>query len=469
MRCCLLLHKVSKVPVRDVVPLSSLLYHPRYSMYHKKSLSVHFDVVNDKNRFLSLQLILEKLSGCVGRRQYKMNSNLSNYFEKLKELGIDWHELKLLSREELLELFRHIKVNHAERAVLLTILEVKLCGVLCRSSTRYSTNICMNHGHAEHGWRCGKNGHTCDVYFEGKQRANTAALQIANRSFLREAKRDGIYVDVRSSPNFSIVGRLQEDLNPRIWQTPESPNFMVSIIGYEFRVHPCDPRVSPQIEEAAGEWELHAAVVKQILWEMLETNAVERAPQPLDLRPGEVGEPDSPQSFSSSFTTEWGNSCEGSDAAEEKVIVEQRMMMADGEERPWFHPPLQQKYADGVPMILPFAPSVVIKSSFRQIQRHSFSEDISKQLMQPVLDISCLVHPEACFWWSQEIEERCVRQILDYAKRVPFALPFYLYFRVDSSKQMRIHPEIQERKDAMLKEKSKWFDLRHFREVYSRQ
>ncbi|CCW70839.1 unnamed protein product [Phytomonas sp. Hart1] len=203
---------------------------------------------------------------------------------------------------------------------------------------------------------------------------------------------------------------------------------------------------------------------------MLETHAVERAPQPLELRPGEVGEPDAPQSFTSAFTTEWADSREGLDAGAEKTIVEQRMMTVEGEEQPWFHPPLHQKYTeDGVPQILPFAPSVVIKSSFRQIQRRSFSEDITKQLMQPVLDISFLVHPDACFWWNQENEEKCVNQILDYAKRVPFALPFYLYFRVDSSKQLRLNPEIQERKDAMLKEKSKWFDLRHFCETYSQE
>lgn len=464
MKCTRCFYKISKVPTRSIVPASSLVYHPRYSTPHAKTLSRKFDVVTEANRFLSLELLLKKLSGYVGRRQYKMNCDMTKYVDHLRDLGIDWHELKYLHCEELMQLLNEqLQLNHAERAVLLSALGAKVCGVLKRSSTRHSTNLCLNPGKAEHGWRCGEGGHTNDVYFEGKQKANTAALHLAQRSALRQAKRDGICIDVRSEPDFSIVGRIHQESNRRIWSTPENPNFIVTPIGYEFRVHSDDPRASRQIEDGAAEWELHMNVVQQMIWEMLEMYATERVAQPLQLAPGEMGPPDTPQSYSSTFSTRT-RSPDGS----EEIVVEPRMLSTDGVERPWFQAPHPQTYKDGVPTILPFAPSVVVQSSFRQITRGSLSDDVTHRLMQPVLDVSLFLHPQACFWWNEVDEVRSVRHILDYAKRVPFALPFYLYFRVDPAKHVRLHPELEVEKEALAREKADWFDLRRFRETHGK-
>lgn len=474
MKQASLLRKTSRVPTREVVPASSLAYNPRYAVPRKLTLSKAFDVVNEKNRFLSLELMLKRFSGHVGRRQYKMQCNISKYLEELQELGIDWHELKFLPRDDLMELLnKQLQLSQAEKAVLLTALDAKLCGVLRQSTARHSTNVCMNSGKADHGWRCGLHGHTNDVYFEGKQCANSAALQLAHRSFLREAVRDGIRVDVRSEPDFSVVGRRQEQLNPRVWSTPESTHFIVSPIGFEFRVHPDDPRAHLQIEAAAAEWELHAHVVQQVTLEMLELYGVERAPQPLSMRPTEMGPPDIPQTYSSAFTSKvpvGGPATEapvGNDDAGEEVVVEQRMVDVEGVERPWFQTPLEQQYTpENLPRLLPFAPSIVVKTTYRQVQRQTVYDDVTSQLMQPVLDVALYVHPSACFWWNAENEERCVKHILDYAKRVPFALPFNLYFRVDTTKEARLHPELEVQKAALIESKAAWFDLRQFRAVH---
>ncbi|KEG13401.1 hypothetical protein DQ04_01021020 [Trypanosoma grayi] len=422
-------------------------------------LSSSFDAVDESNRFVSLRLLLEKLSGCVGRRQYKMLCDLTRHFDKLKDEGIDWHELKWLNREELLDLFENVlQLTHAERAVLLPALEAKMCGVLRRADTRHSTTLCINRGVSEHGWRCGLYGHTNDVYFEGKAKANPAALQLCHRSSIRSVERSGVRVDVRMAPDFSVVGRFNHSLSPRVWSTPENPTFQVSTIGYEFRVHPDDPRVRPQIEAAAEEWELHAAVTQQVVWEMLEMYAVERSSQPLDLKPGEMGAPDCPSSYSSAFTVRIESPHNGN------TVTEQRMMSPDGKEVPWFREPPQQQFADGIPLILPFAPSVIVRSSFRQVSRAS-PDDVSRQLLQPVVDVTCFIHPLVCFWWSEEDEERCLSHIVEYAKRIPFALPFNLYLRVDTSKDLRSHPKRVEEMAKRQREKEDFFDLRHYHKL----
>ncbi|PWU83225.1 hypothetical protein C4B63_354g2 [Trypanosoma cruzi] len=66
-----------------------------------------------KTDFFSLRLILEKLSGNVGRRQYRMMCDITRHFERLKEEGIDWHELKWLNRTELMDLFDNILLSRA--------------------------------------------------------------------------------------------------------------------------------------------------------------------------------------------------------------------------------------------------------------------------------------------------------------------------------------------------------------------
>lgn len=458
------LARISQVPVRDVVPAAELVYSPRYAPPRRMTLSSSFDTVNDKNRFLSLNLLLQKLSGYVGRRQYKMSCDLSSHIDRFKELGVDLHELKFLPRDELIELLNNqLKLNHAEKAVLLSALEVKVCGVLCRNATRHSTQLCMNPGVAAHGWRCGQHGHTNDVYFEGKEQANPAVLQLAHRSAARVARRDGIEVEVRHQPDFSIVGRNTADLHPRIWSAPANTSYVVTPIGFEFRVHPDDPRAAQQIEAAAAEWELHQAVMQQVIAEVLELYAVERAAQPLHLVPGEMGEPDVPEVQSSAFHTHHTTRS----AAAGGKVTEHRMMGPNGQERSWFQTPLPQRFVNGVPQLLPFAPSIIIHSSYRQIERDVSAADVSRRLMQPVVDISCFVHPNACFWWSAEEEEKSTRLILDYAKRMPFALPFNLYFRVDPVKQLRAHPEQMDERERLLAEKAKYFDMRRFRATFN--
>ncbi|CBZ27578.1 conserved hypothetical protein [Leishmania mexicana MHOM/GT/2001/U1103] len=455
--------KISPVPVGDAALASSKAYHPRYALPRQMTLSSSFNTVTDKNRFTSLDLLLQKLSGYVGRRQYKMASDLTQHLEKFKELGIDWHELKFLQRDELVELLSgSLRLNHAERAVVLIALDAKVCGVLCRDTTRHSTKLCMNPGLAEHGWRCGQDGHTNDVYFEGKEQANPAVLQLAHRSAVRVARRDGIDVEVRHEPDFSIVGRNSAQLNPRIWNAPEHSTFVVTPIGFEFRVHPDDPRAVHQIEEAASEWELHLEVVRQVIAEVLELYAVERGEQPLQLVPGEIGEPDVPEVYSSAFHARRSSS---SQAKDDGPITEHRMMSANGAERPWFRTPLPQRFTRGVPELLPLAPTIILHSAFRSIERDISSAEVNRRLMQPVVDVSCLVHPNACFWWNAEEEERSTRLILDYAKRMPFALPFNLYFRVDSAKVLRAKPSMAEERESLLRAKLPLFDLRQFRSV----
>ncbi|RNF04881.1 uncharacterized protein Tco025E_07893 [Trypanosoma conorhini] len=462
MRCSLALRKVTKVPTRSVVPADELRYHPRYSISRKMVLSSSFNSVDEKNRFVSLRIILERLSGHAGRRQYKMMCDFTRHFEKLKEEGIDWHELKWLNRTELLDLFDNVlALSRTERAVLLPAIEAKTCGVLRRSDTRHSTSICVNRGVAEHGWRCGLYGHTNDVYFEGKTKANPAALQLYHRSSVRSVERSGVRVEVRTAPDFSVVGRFNHSLSPRVWSTPENPVFQVSTIGYEFRVHPEDPRVVPQIEAAAHEWELHAAVTQQVVWEMLEMYAVERNPQPLELKSGEMGAPDCPSAYSSAFTVVHESGAEV--PAKQAARTEQRMVSTDGREVPWFREPLPQIFEDGIPVILPFAPSIVVRSSFRQVTRSSLAE-VERQLLQPVVDITCFLHPQACFWWSEEDGERCLNHIVEYAKRIPYALPFNLYLRVDTTKDFRSVPSRLEEMEKRLEEKSHYFNPRHFRE-----
>ncbi|KAK7200445.1 hypothetical protein NESM_000098900 [Novymonas esmeraldas] len=462
MRCTTRAAKVSPVPVRQVALTSSTPYHPRYAPPRQMTLSSSFDSVTERNRYTSLDILLQRLSGYVGRRQYKMASDLTQHLSTFKALGIDWHELKFLQRAELAELFSGpLPLNHAERAVLLTAVDAKVCGVLCRDSTRHSTRLCLSRGVAEHGWRCGRDGHTNDVYFEGKEHANPAVLQLAHRSTARVARRDGIDVEVRHAPDFAVVGRNAAELNPRIWSAPERSTFVVTPIGFEFRVHPEDPRAVHQIEEAAAEWELHRDVMQQVITEVLELYAVERGEQPLHLVPGEMGEPDVPEVYSSAFHAKRSPSSQTGVAG---TVTEHRMMTAGGTERPWFQTPLPQRFTSGVPDLLPYAPTIIVHSAFRGIERDIGSADVDRRLMQPVMDISCLVHPSACFWWSAAEEQRSTRLILDYAKRMPFALPFNLYFRVDLAKTLRASPAAVDERSRLLLAKSEYFDLRRFTE-----
>ena len=284
---------------------------------------------------------------------------------------------------------------------------------------------------------------------------------------------NGICVEHRKAPDFSIVGRHQERqvLNPRVWTSPSNPTFNVSVVGIEMRVHPDDPRAAPQISRAHKDWAMHGEVVKHVVWEMLELYGVERPPQPLDMEDGELGEPDSIFSFSSAF---WG-SAPGEEIAPEvvgedtgvispaEVAIERRMVTSDGASVPWFTPPLPQHFKDGVPEILPFAPTLIVRGVYRQVSEvvslalaeeaelegHEAAGDfvtaarrravLERRLHYPLMDISVLRHPDACFWWNAEDEERAIGHILAEARKVPFALPFNLYIRVDPSRALRRH------------------------------
>eukprot|EP00796_Vickermania_ingenoplastis_P003712 gene3712-2612_t len=475
--CCRLLRlqrssprfKISDIP-SDTRALT-LPYTPRYAPLRKMALSSSLDVVNDKNRFLSLEILLDRLSGYAGGRQYRLLPNFSPTVNKLKSMGIDWHDLKTLDREELHGLLDDtLQMNMTDKAVLLTALEKKVCGVVCQDVSRHSTNVCLRRGLVEHGWRCGSDGHANDVYFEGKGPSH-APMQLAARHRSRTAA--GVQTVVRDQPDFAVVGRNHSSVHPRIWRSPDNPQFLVDVIGYEFRVHPNDPRAATQIVDAAGAWELHAEVVQQVLWEMLEMYATERRPQPLQLEPGEMGVPDSTTSYSCAFNIPGP----GADDAAASLIhqpdqdgrvddglrataVEHKMRLPDGVEAPWFRAPLPQVFEHGVPQHLPFAPTVVVKSTFRAISRSVGAHEVEQHLFQPVMDVSVHVNPKACFSWHAEEEATCVEQILQYAKRLPFALPFYLYFRVDASQSIQRDPELAKRKQKLLEEKHEYFDLR---------
>lgn len=453
MQCSTVFLKVTKIPINEAGSLVSL-HTPRYSPLRKMNLSSSFDTLNDKNRFIPLEIIFKLLSGYAGKKQYRFIPDLSKRIDDFKELDIDWHCLKAMNQYEVLDLFSSLELSHTEKSILLTALQKKVCGVLCQSSTRHSNKICFRTGIQSHGWRCGVDGHFNDVYFEGKG----SALKF-NDALVRCKNDSGVSTVVKYEPDLSIIGRYHDIIHPRVWRTPENPIFSVEFIGYEFRVHPNDPRVRYQIEGAYSEWEMHAQITKQIIWEMLEMYATECDPQPLSLKSGEIGLPDSCCINSRAFSTEVV------DSHSKTHLVEYKMNTKDGREIPWFMNPLPQKFENGIPLNLPYAPSIVVKSSFKQLPRSSTLYEAEKNVYQPLMDISIFIHPKVCFFWTSEDEQKCIDQILNYAKRMPYALPFYLYFRVDSSHYMNSNPEIVKKKAELLKKKEKYFNLRYFSQV----
>lgn len=513
--------KTSAVTVR---PSPSLVYEKRYRMLKRMTLSNTFNMVNEENRYTSLSILLDRLSGHVGRRQYKLRADLTRLTAPLKELRLDWHDIKALNRNDLQELLSStadggLGLNHAERSVLLAATTAKVCGVLRRGvDGRHSESICLNAGRPEHGWRCGVNGHTRDVYFEGKSKM-TSLQRVDRKAALpeRHEVRNGVAVEVRPAPDFSIVGRLEHEPNPRIWSNPTNAVFDVMIIGFEFRVHPEDARALPQVQEAAAEWRQHAEVVRQVLWEMLELYAVERKPQSMDLQPGELGEPDEVTSYSAAFSRRRRNKIHQTASSAktsvdsdtsgdvnnddtirvEDVVVEPVMEIPaaghDGkgatsggrrrgwdQERSWFTPPLPQRFTNGIPDILPFPPTLVVECKYRPLHQslhktnaqdatNEEEEDatVTRLLMQPVVEVSCLLHPDSCFWLSAEDEEKVIGHVVNFAKRIPFAVPFSLYLRVDPSKELRgdAGKQFAALRDARMKEKEHWFELERFVDV----
>lgn len=516
--------KVSAVVIRPGGS-TSLTYEKRYRLLKRMTLSKAFDSVNEENRYTSLKILLDRLSGNVGRRQYKMKANLEDKcLAKLKTMRLDWHDIKQLPRDELIALLgaEGLNLTHAERAVFLSATTPKVCGVLRKGvDLRHTENICMNAGLPEHGWRCGKLGHVKDVYFEGKSMLNPLALEVHRRprSLAKREDRNGVSVEVRPMPDFSVSGRLTHEINPRIWSTPSNAVFDVHIIGYEFRVHPEDPRTQPQIREAEAEWQAHAEVVRHVLWEMLELYGVERPQQPMNLQPYELGEPDQVNAYSAAFARKRNkkkvaavssapspSSSVSNDEPilDDDVIVEPVMTTSssslphDGngtssekaEERSWFTPPLPQAFtSNGIPEFLPFAPTFMVQCTFKPMEfaladvaaamraeaqgggsskREVDEEDaVTKYLLHPVVEISCLTHPNACYWMSAEDEAKVMGHVISFAKRVPFALPFNLYLRVDPSKLLRGESgaAFRHQREARQDSKNEWFSLKNFGEV----
>lgn len=507
----------------------SLRYESRYGLLRRLTLSKNFDRVSDENRFLSLNLLFHDQLGDahVGRRQYRLSLPsfqkavpletpraptsfpARDMVKVLEEEGLDLHDLKQLSYHQLRSLLEDVLpwLSHGERAVFVTaVWDHKVCGVL-RGSTdfktgRHSESLCMRRGLEEHGWRCGHFGHTDGVYFENKEKVHPASITRTPHHFLSRQSSpnkdasskivdrfvdpaDGGIVELRTPPNFEIVGRLEHEPNPRVWATPSNPMFEISVIGFEFLVHPQDIRVKPQIENAHDEWARHAAVVKQVLWEMVELYGVDSGLiQPLDMSPGELGFPTGhsdnlkakdevpTEKDSSAVSVEWlPPDAPLNDSAKELETSSTKLMLVDPQTQariPWFRPPLPRRFNENmVPEILPFSPTFVIEATFRDSSTHK------SQRFVPVLDIRLLMHPRSCVQWAQEEDEaKATRHVMEYAKKVPYALPFRLYLRVDPTRELRrtsqrstMNPDcirLEDEKEKRMSEKAHFFDLRNF-------
>ena len=484
MKNCCSLRKISSVATRALVP--SFTYQPRYRTEVNFELAMKYNAVDEENRYESLEILLKHLSGHVGRRQYKMLDSLEEFGPKLKSLKLDWHDIKHMKYSDVLDVCSHLKFTASQRIVFLTAVEAKVCGVLTKSGKdRAPGTMCLANGIEECGWRCGRRGHGPRVYFEDKGKAPDSIMMhraqvrtpaegsIVAKADVSTVNEHGVLLELRNMPNFAITGRSDNNpLHPRIWTAPVNPVYHVTCIGFEFRVHPADPRAKPQIVDAAAQWEIHAKVVQSVLWEMLELYGVERSNQPLDLTPGEMGSPDDVEQHARSFVTQ-----RAADEVPGGTVTVQRRIKKGGVDgwsstssscsavdasSPWFLPPKPQQFEKGVPIVLPFAPSVILKTTFRQIIEDKSLED---QLNYPVLDVALLTHPNACFWWSEEDEAKCLKHILEYAKRVPFALPFNLYLRVDQAKGLRSNDEGGEALIRRQKEKEQFFNLRTFNVV----
>lgn len=164
-------HNISPVQIRARITQADLAPTPRYAPIFKQRLSRRFDVVMEQNRFESLRVILGRMSGHVGRRQYALQHDLNSlFFEKFRQLGLDWHELMALPPQVLLHVLeKQIGMTPSQRRVFMTAVHCRICGVLTEGATRSPDVVCMNRGLAEHGYRCGKKGHVARVYFEGKK------------------------------------------------------------------------------------------------------------------------------------------------------------------------------------------------------------------------------------------------------------------------------------------------------------
>jgi hypothetical protein len=454
----LLRRKASDVVIRSTVSAADLSHTKRYAPTFRTQLSQRYNSVNDKNRYAALDILLTKLSSNVGRRAYRMTADLhKSYFARFKEHGVDWHDLKLMSRPALFNFLRHeLAMPAAEKVLLLAALEQKVCGVLVEGTSMDPHLLCMRRGKEEFGWRCGAKGHLADVYFEKKRGRSATAVSVQHRRDRVDSFDDhGVNVQVRPMLDFSIEGRLHHDAHPRVWSSPTDPVFNVFCMGFEFHVHHDDPRAGPQIADAADDWATHAAVIQNVLWEMVEMYGVEHAAQPMALQPGDVRQHDDHAAALQQMFT--------SVDKETGTVIEHRLRTSGESSTPWFRPAPPQPFRDGVPQHLPFAPTFAVQCTYRLPTAAELAEDGGERhLRSPMVELSCLSHPRACYALPRADEERALGHVLDYAKRIPYALPFTLYFRVDTAKVCRGQDGFVERRRAMYEDNSAVFDLRRF-------
>ena len=496
-RYCL---KLSAVTLRNNLSEEDLSYSHGYSHAPLKyKLSQKYDTVNDKNRFISLKLLFDRISGYVGRRQYKLKVDLKPLRYTLEKQGIDWFDLKEIASDQsksisvyndtpeyavgyyenalfitpLEALFTRLNVPPSHIVIIMTILEQRICGVITRVPfTGAAVSCCMAPGLEIHGWRCGKNGHLKNVYFEHKDSANDMLI-LEKRSRVYKFINNGVTQYIHNEPDFQLDGRAQIPLEPlRQWRQMTESKFDIITIGYDFRIHPNDPRVQPQIVDVANEWDIHAEAIRLTLLELLNQKAVVAPLQNLEIVPGEIDlyqRENTITDYKNQFTEDAPIHIEKFDNQREKYFIKR----ADGTIIPWFQPPESRVHNNNIPDNLPFCPTIIIKATIsytpnnsnlltecpqtvndtasllrlpgsplntsqnlRDIDSasHTLSMDLSKKttyLNDPLLKMTCMIHSDCCAQLNQNQEEELIEHVLEIAKKVPFAVPFYLYYRID--------------------------------------
>ena len=383
-------------------------------------------------RFMSLEYLLDLLSTYHGRKQYKMRIDLRTSLDKFRHASVDWHDLKGLSAEDFRLLVESFRFSAAERTMLAHAVHSKLCGVMLSKKHGKDGGICRRRGIQQFGWRCGEDCHVDRAYFEDEEtpgeNVSARLLHASSMSKYRTVE-NGMVVETRPMPNFEIVGRRKESITPRTWTEGDDPRFVVQCIGYDFRVHPEDARYASQIDAHSDLWKLHAEKFRLVLHEMLETYATDKGmPQPLELKSGDVT-PDA--SFAMSYAPD-----------PDGTIVEYRTVDRFGTRRPWFMTPPPQPFTNGVPDHIPIAPSVIIKINIADghLGNSTYPTNIDDpQRIQ--LQGTIMFHNKACFFWAGRNEENALGFLTDYARKIPYSLPLYLFYRVDSVATLRNNPD----------------------------
>ena len=389
----------------------------------------------EDKRFMSLEFLFDLLSTYHGRRQYKMRVDLRSSLDKFRHASVDWHDLKGLSAEDFRMLIESFRFSAAERTILAHAVHAKLCGVMLSKKRGKDGGICRRRGLAQFGWRCGEDCHVDRAYLEDEESSDenvSARLLHASSMSKYRTVENGMVIETRPMPNFQIIGRRDDSITPRSWIESEDPRFVVQCMGYDFRVHPEDARYGAQIDEQADLWKLHAEKLRFVLLEMLETYATDKGlPQALEMKPGDIT-PDA--SFAMSFAPD-----------PDGTIVEYRIVDRFGTKRPWFMTPPPQPFTNGVPDHIPLCPSVIVK--INMADGHLASPMNSTNIDDPQrmqLQVTIMFHDKACFFWTGRNEENALGFLTDYARKIPYSLPLYLYYRVDSVTTLRNNPEAKD-------------------------